>query len=659
MQPHAVARLGVGCHKALAMATQVVHAIIGTAGHIDHGKTALIKALTGQDTDRLQEEKDRGISIELGFAWMTLADGRRAGVVDVPGHERFIRNMLAGAHGIDLVLFAIAADDGVMPQSEEHLDIVHLLGTARGVFVITKADLADSRRIEEVREEIAILADGTALESAPVIAVSALNGAGLDALREAIAHQLEGFDRRRPTGLFRLPIDRVFTIKGHGVVVTGTAIGAEVTLGQRLRLLPGGAEVRVRSLQVHNEPVDRAGLGQRVAINLSGTERLELRRGIVLCDERLDQPTTRFDARLELRPGAKRPLKNHQRVRLFLGTAETQARVIILEGDEIDPKRRALVQLVLDEPIAVLKDDRFVIRDETNVRTLGGGVVLNPFGRAPRRPREAYVDRLKTVAEPFGPAALEAMMNLQESFALSAGRIALLLNTPDESIAAALSDSRFVRLGSSDDTSFTTASRWQDLKGRVVATLTEFHRANPLVPGIEMEELRSHLLQAIGLRDFRLLVERMSAEIGLVREDSRIRLMSHRVQLTAAQDDLGSRLEHILDEAGFQPPELKQLAEQLRMPVSELPRLRTLLAAMERENRVARVAADLYFGRDALAAARMKLIEHLRVDDKITAAVYRDILGASRKFAIALLDYFDHTGVTLRTGDERKLRAPI
>jgi selenocysteine-specific elongation factor len=639
------------------MAAQVVHAIIGTAGHIDHGKTALIKALTGQDTDRLQEEKDRGISIELGFAWMTLPDGRRAGVVDVPGHERFIRNMLAGAHGIDLVLFTIAADDGVMPQSEEHLDIVHLLGTARGVFVITKADLADSRRIEDVREEIAILADGTALESAPVVAVSVVDGTGLDVLRETVASQLEGFDRRRPAGFFRLPLDRVFTIKGHGVVVTGTAIGAEVEIGHSLRLLPGGEEVRVRSLQVHNEPVERAGLGQRVAINLSGAERLELRRGMVLCDERLDQATSRFDVRLEIRPSAKRPLKNHQHVRLFLGTAETQARVIVLEGSEIAPKHRALVQLVLDEPVAALKDDRFVIRDETNVQTLGGGVVLNPFGRSSRRPREAYVEYLNTVAGPFGPAAIEAMLNLQECFSLPPARIALLLNAPDAAVTAALDDERFIGFGSGDDASFTTAARWADLKGRVVTTLTRFHHENSLAPGMEMEELRSHLPQAITLRDFRLMVERMSIEAGLVREDSRIRLKSHRVQLTAAQGDLSARLERVLNDAGFQPPELRQLAEQLQMTVSELPRLRTLLAAMERENRVARVAADLYFGRDVLAAAKTKLVDRLRLDGKITAAGYRDVLGASRKFAIALLDYFDHTGLTLRTGDERKLRA--
>jgi len=637
----------------------VVHAIIGTAGHIDHGKTALIKALTGQDTDRLQEEKARGISIDLGFAWMIQPDGRRAGVIDVPGHERFIRNMLAGAHGIDLVLFTVAADDGVMPQTEEHLDIVHLLGTTRGIFVITKADLADRARIAEVREEIAILADGTALEHAPVIPVSAVKGSGLDDLRGEIARQLAGLDGGHAEGFFRLPLDRVFTIRGHGTVVTGTARGAKVRTGQRLLVVPGGEAVRVRSIQLHNTTVESAAAGQRVALNLSGAERFDLRRGMTLCDERIGGAAARIDANVEIRPGAKRAIKNHQRVRFFLGTAETQARVIVLEaGETIAPKQRALAQLVLDEPVAALKGDRFVIRDETNERTLGGGVVINPFGRVERRPRDAYVQYLETAAGPFGPASIEAMINLQEGFALPLARIGPLLNVPDALVAAALGDRRFVSFGVGDDENYTTATRWEALKRRVIDMVAAFHREHPLEPGLELEELRSHLVQAISPRELRIIVERMSEAAGLVREDSRIRLQAHRVKLTSAQDDLSGRIERILHEAGFQPPDLKQLAEQLKLPPAELARLRTLIAAMERDGRLVRVGTDIYFGRDAAAAARQQLIDRLERDGTVTAATYRDMLGASRKFAIALLDYFDHTGVTLRIGDERKLRKP-
>ena len=401
------------------MAAPVTHAIIGTAGHIDHGKSALVRALTGQETDRLKEEKERGISIDLGFAYFVLADGTRAGVIDVPGHERFIRNMLAGAHGMDLVLFTIAADDGVMPQSEEHLDILHLLGARRGIFIITKADLTDDRRLAEVRDEIELLADGTTLEGSPVVAVSSISGMGLDQLRSEIARQLDGFEARRATGLFRLPLDRAFVIKGHGTVVTGTAMGAEVRLGQKLRVLPGGAEVRVRSIQVHGETVERAGLCQRVALNLSGAERIDLKRGDVLADDRLELTTTRLDALLEIRPAAKRALKNNQRVRFFLGTAETIGRVIVMEEPgEIPPKRRALVQIVLNDPLVALAGDRFVIRDETNIRTLGGGGVLNPLGRRVRKPLELYLKNLGTLGGPFGPPAVEAMLSLQDRLAM-------------------------------------------------------------------------------------------------------------------------------------------------------------------------------------------------------------------------------------------------
>ncbi|HEY2524020.1 MAG TPA: selenocysteine-specific translation elongation factor [Candidatus Binataceae bacterium] len=636
----------------------VTHAIIGTAGHIDHGKTALIKALTGQETDRLKEEKERGISIDLGFAYFTLPDGTRAGVVDVPGHERFIRNMLAGAHGIDLVLFTVAADDGVMPQSEEHLDILHLLGIKRGIFVITKADLADAARLGEVRDEIELLADGTSLAGAPVVAVSSMTGAGLDELRAAIARQVEGFEARRPTGLFRLPLDRAFTIKGHGTVVTGTAMGAEVRVGQKLRVLPAGGEVRVRSIQVHSEPVERAGLCQRVALNLSGAERMELKRGDVVADDRLELTTTRFDARLEIRPGAKRPLKNNDRVRVFMGTAEAIGRAIVLEAPgEIAPKKSALAQIVLNEPMVALAGDRFVIRDETSRRTLGGGGVLNPFGRRARKPLELYLKHLGALEAAFSPVTVEALIDLQESFALGASRVAQLLNAPVREIDEALKDRRFIKLSLGDEEGYTTAAKWEALKLFATGAVLTHHRAEPLSPGLEMEALRERLPYEVSARAFRALVDRLGRESDLVREESVLRLKSHRVRLGGDEGRMGARLAEALADAGFHPPDLKQLADELKLPASELARMRTLLGALEREGRVVKIATDLYFSRDAMEAARARLLDHLKTAPEITAATFRDLLGASRKFAIALLDYFDHSGVTTRVGDARRLRA--
>jgi selenocysteine-specific elongation factor len=636
---------------------QVTHAIIGTAGHIDHGKSALVRALTGQETDRLKEEKERGISIDLGFAYFTLADGTRAGIIDVPGHERFIRNMLAGAHGIDLVLFTVAADDGVMPQSEEHLDILHLLGARRGIFIITKADLAGDQRLAEVRDEIELLADGTTLEGSPVLAVSSINGAGLDRLRTEIAHQLDGFEARRATGLFRLPLDRAFVIKGHGTVVTGTAMGAEVRLGQKLRVLPGGAEVRVRSIQVHGETVEHAGLCQRVALNLSGAERLELKRGDVLADDRLELTTTRIDASLEIRPAAKRALKNHQRVRVFHTTAETLGRVMVIEEPgEIAPKHTALVQIVLNDPMVMLAGDRFVMRDETNIRTLGGGVVLNPLGRRVRKPLDLYLKNLAALSGPFGPPAVAAMLSLQDSLATAPARMAQVFNRPLAEVEAALKRSDFVKLSLGDEEGFTISEKWEGMKRFTVAALTTHHREEPLAPGLEMEALRARLPFDVAPRAFRALVDRVCRETGIVREGSALRLADHLVRLGGDDSKNGVRIEAMLKEARFQPPDLKELIEALELPATELARIRTLLTAMEREGRVVKVATDLYFARDALAAAQARLLERLKADGEITAAAYRDSLSASRKFAIALLDYFDHTGVTTRVGDLRKLR---
>ena len=638
----------------------VAHAIIGTAGHIDHGKTALIKALTGQDTDRLKEEKERGISIDLGFAYFTLPGGARAGVVDVPGHERFIRNMLAGAHGIDLVLFAVAADDGVMPQTEEHLDILHLLGTRRGIFVITKADLADPARLRDVRGEIELLADGTTLAGAPTIEVSSTTGLGLDKLRAEMVHQLDGFQARRATGVFRLPLDRAFVIKGHGIVVTGTAMGAEVRVGDKLRALPSGNEVRVRSIQVHSDSVESAGRCQRVALNLTGAEKLGLARGDVLADQRLDSATARFDAFLEIRPAAKRPLKNNAHVRLFIGTAETIARAMVLDdAGAIAPKTAGFAQLVTEDPVVALSGDRFVIRDETNSRTLGGGLVLNPLGCRVRKPIDAYRANLRLLKDCCGAEAIEALINLQESFALGTTSIAILMNIPIAEAEAALRDaSRFVKLSIGDEQAFTTQTRWDALKRSAVNALVTHHQAEPLSPGLEMEAMRTRLPYEIGARAFRPVVDRLSRESEIVREESVLRLKSHRVQLGGDAETLGTSVETMLTRAEFQPPDLKQLAGALKIPANQLPRLRMVMLAMEREGRVVKIATDLYFSRAATDTARDRLVEYLKTRPEITAAVFRDLLGASRKFAIALLDHFDHIGVTTRVGDVRRLRPP-
>jgi selenocysteine-specific elongation factor len=524
--------------------------------------------------------------------------------------------------------------------------------------VITKADMVDEARISEVRDEIELLAEGTRLQGSPAIAISSTTGAGLERLREEIARSLRGFESRRAAGLFRLPVDRAFVIKGHGTVVTGTAMGAEVRLDQRLRVLPGGESVRVRSIQCHSEAVGVAGFSQRVALNLAGAEKIAIGRGHVLADERLKLTTDRFDAMVEIRPVAKRSLKDNQRVRLFIATSEALARAIVLEqSGEIALKDRGLAQIVLDSPVVALAGDRFVLRTENSQRTIGGGVVLNALGRKSRHPIELYRERLRAIRDQSGAPAIEALLNLQDNLALTAARVAMLLNVPVAEIDKTLADPRFVRVLLGDETGFTTTLKWESLKKFVLEVLREHHLREPLAPGMDMEAMRTRLPFEVDARAFRALADRLMRETDVLREDSILRLRSHRVDLAGDDAKLGGRLESVLREARFQPPDQKQLLESLGLPPSSSARLKSLLAAMEREKRVVKVSNDLYFDAKTMGEARRRLVDYLGEREEVTAAAYRDLIGASRKFAIALLDYFDHSGLTIRVGDTRRLRA--
>src|SRR5919109_1666787 len=453
--------------------------IIGTAGHIDHGKTSLIKALTGQDTDRLKEEKERGISIDLGFAHLDLPDGTSAGIVDVPGHERFIKNMLAGAHGIDLVLFTIAADDGVMPQSEEHLDIVHLLGIKLAIFVITKIDLAPPSRIAEVEEEIKILTLGTLLENAPILPVSTVTGEGVSQLKEEIARILKSQDKPMPSGYFRLPVDRAFVLQGHGVVVTGTALSGEIKNGDRLRCLPGDQIFRVRSLQVHGHPVETAGWGQRVALNLTGPERADVARGHVICHEKLTSTSDRFDAFLEVRPAAAKGIKNHQRVRVHLGTTERLGKVILLGAkDKVEPKTSTYCQITLAEPLMTLRGDHFIVRDETAQRTLAGGVVIHPWARVHKRNEPNLEARLELLHSGGLNELTEAFIEQSPELAVSIESIHQLLNLREEEAREKIEKMDRLRGFSAEgEKLYTTENKWQGVKARILQTLKDFHAA--------------------------------------------------------------------------------------------------------------------------------------------------------------------------------------
>ena len=633
-----------------------VRRIVGTAGHIDHGKTALIKALTGVDTDRLKEERERGISIDLGFAQFAAGDVT-AGVVDVPGHERFIRNMLAGAHGIDLVLLVVAADDGVMPQTEEHLDILHLLGARRGIVAMSKIDLVDPARRAAVREEIEILLAGTGLEGSPIVEVSTVSGEGLTTLRETLCAALRDYTRPAPAGCFRLPVDRAFVMHGHGRIVTGTATAGSVRAGSVVRVLPGGSEARVRGVQVHGRAVELAAHGQRVALNLGGLEHADVRRGHVICDPELDRVTDRFDAWVELRPALRRPLSHRASVRVYLGTAEAMGKIFWLDGRaEVGPKHSAYAQLVVRSPIAAFGGDRFILRADNASATIGGGTVLHPFATPPQQridPRLAQLGALHHAASDV--QRLDALLALETAFAVLPDTLAAAADLRADAVRALLAVHPSVRAlpDAAHAEVYTTAEKWERLRAQVQATLGAFHRAAPRQAGMEMESLRSQLVPDLAPKVFRAVVEQLAAEHTLARADSLVRLPDHTVEPDRGGAPVADQIAAQLDSAEFMPPDLKQLAAGVGLAV---PRLAALLADLERAGRVIRVAPELYFASGTVERARELVRAHVAAHGEITAAGFRDLISASRKFSLALLNYFDRTGFTLRVGDVRKVR---
>jgi selenocysteine-specific elongation factor len=627
--------------------------IIGTAGHIDHGKTALVRALTGQDTDRLPEEKARGISIDLGFAWLDLPDGTRAGLVDVPGHERFIRNMLAGAHGIDLVLFTVAADDGVMPQTEEHLDIVHLLGVSRAITVITKTDLASFARLQEVTGEIAAIAAGTLLEHAPVVHTSVVTGTGLDELRRVIAEVAPTVPPRPHDGRFRLPVDRAFALPGHGLVVTGTACAGRIANGDRVRCLPGGGLLRVRGVEVHGEPVDAAGAGQRVALNLTTQQDVAVERGHVICDESVVESSARFDAHVTaVRLPRNAALRHQQRVRVHVGTAERRGRMVLFDREALGSQAAGYCQIVLTEPALIMRGDRFIVRDETARRTIAGGTVIQPRARAYRRTEPGLTAWLERLHRGSTVEVIAAVIERFPEDAVPVSAVEDLLDLTAGSVDVhAVHGVRVLTLD--DQRLFVSDARWQAVRDQLVKELAALHQAQPLAPGMEMEEARGRAAPRLSPRIFRALVEQLAGEGLVSRQGSILRLPTHTVQLTSLDETLSAKLVLLLGESPWAPPDLAQLVAAsgaARNTVVEM------LRVMERGGAVVRASSDIYFLRDAVDKVKATLKEQVAPRATLTPAAFRDLFQTSRKYAIPLLELLDREGVTIRVGETRRLR---
>ncbi|MBC7247124.1 MAG: selenocysteine-specific translation elongation factor [Actinobacteria bacterium] len=628
--------------------------IIGTAGHIDHGKTELVKALTGVDTDRLKEEKERGISIELGFAELELAGGVTAGVVDVPGHEHFVKNMLAGATGFDLVLLVVAADDGVMPQTVEHLAIVDLLGVSDGVVAITKADLVDEDMLALVKEDIAATLAGTALEGAEVVVTSSRTGQGLDELRRALLAASQKLRARDGEGPFRLPVDRVFTLRGIGTVVTGTLWEGSVADGEEAVIQPQGRKVRVRNVQVHGKDVDRALAGQRVAMNLPGMSKEEIARGDVVASPGFLQPTLMADALLHLLDNAPWTLKNRARVRFHHGTREVMARVVLLGGrEELRPGESCYVQLRLERPGLVRYGDRFILRSYSPVTTIGGGRILDAHPRKHRQHSRDILDALQ--ARERGRAGDLALLAVEErglpvSFQELVRRTEIKESALREALASLLAENGLVEIPGDSGPLYVTPALLKGLRERMARLTSELHAANPLKAGVEKEVLRQRLGGDMEADVFEALLRDAVGAGGLEVEAGKVRVKGGGRMLSAEEAALMDRLRREIREGGFSPPLFKELQEKMGL---ERNKLRDLISILLEEGEIEQVNPEFFLAAGRLAEAEGRILSFLSEKGRLGVADVREMLGASRKYAIPLLEYFDRRKVTRREGDYR------
>lgn len=633
------------------------HVIVGTAGHIDHGKSALVKALTGIDPDRLEEEKRRGITIDLGFAHLDLGEDLRVGFVDVPGHERFVRNMLAGVGGIDLVLLVIAADESIKPQTREHFDICRLLGISKGLIAITKSDLVEREILDLVKLEVQEFAAGSFLDGAPVVAVSARTGEGLSALRAELRRVSLEVPPKRADLPFRLPIDRVFVMKGFGTVVTGTLIAGKIEKEAEVEIYPLGRRVRLRGIEVHNQPADTAVAGQRTAANLAGIEAQELARGMVLGPPGWFEATARLDVALSLLPSV-RPLQNRARVHFHCWTAEAVAEVVLLDAKELVSGQRGYAQLRLAQPGLFLPGDRFIIRQFSPLVTIGGGVVLDNHP-AKHRSGDLKVRRFLEVMEADDA---ESRLELLVAQMGEASPVALVARTgwpPEEilRIGKWLEVEKRLKIFGQPPSLFVHAGYFDVLGERLTERLAEFHATNPLIPGMAKEDLRGRLAaQAAGeihlpsAALFNALLQVLGAQGKVETRGEAVLLAGRGVQLTLEESVAKDQIVRAFESAGLAVPSAKQVLGGLRI---DRARAEKILRILLKEKTLVKVAEDLIFHRAVLEKLREILRQRKAQSDRINVTAFKELTGLSRKYAIPLLEFLDRERITRREGDER------
>ncbi len=630
--------------------------VLGTAGHIDHGKTSLVRALTGVDTDRLAEEKRRGITIELGFASLTLPSGQRVAVVDVPGHEKFVKNMVAGATGIDIVAMVIAADEGVMPQTREHLDICSLLSVSHGLVVLTKVDAVDEDWLAMVEEDVREYLSGTFLENAPLVKVSSVTGQGLDDLKRVLDNLCRQVPERSGGSLFRLPVDRVFTMKGFGTVVTGTLASGSVRVGDPVMVYPRGARSKVRGIQVHNEAVEEARMGMRTAINFQGLDRMAILRGDVVAAPDSLRTSYMVDVSLRLLASASKPLKNRSRVRFHAGTSEIQGNVILLSANELAPGEEGPAQIRLDTPVALVANDRFVIRGHSPVNTLGGGVILNPVPPKHKRMKEGVIESLSRQRE-APPGELILLHAREAGYAgVSLGDLLVMTDLSARKLteeAGKLLSNKELILADRETRTYIHKEVLAELTEKARSILADYHKANPLKAGMPKQEVKSRLGAFVPPKVFHLLMLAMEASGAVKSAEDLVSLSTHEVNLGEDLAQAKEKIRRAYEEGGITPPWFKELQDQLG--ISQKLAKDVLLHLVE-EGVLVKVKEDLYFDARALEALKARVVAHLKKEGELTPTQFKDMTQASRKYVIPLLEHFDAKKVTLRVGDSRRLR---
>ena len=630
--------------------------ILGTAGHIDHGKTSLIKALTGIDTDRLKEEKLRGITIELGFASLDLPSGQHLGIVDVPGHEKFVKNMVAGATGIDIVTMVIAADEGVMPQTREHMEICTLLGINHGFVVLTKSDLVDEEWLELVTEDVREFTRGTFLEDKPMVPVSSVTGQGIPEFLKILDETSTGVPPRSSAGIFRLPVDRVFTMKGFGTVITGTLVSGNIRVGDTIMVYPSAITSKVRGIQVHNQSVNSAEAGMRTAINFQGLERASVSRGNVLARPGDLKSSYMVDISFHFLGSNKKRLKNRTLVRLHTGTSEVLGNLVLLDTEELLPGTSTIVQLRLDSPVVVVKDDRFVIRSYSPVRTIGGGHVVNPIPIKHKRFKPDVTEGLKGLSDstPEDVIAHHAVESLYKGVTFS--DLKIMTNMPDKQLDQILQDllsKRTIILVDKENRIFIHHSTFEKLKQEFTHYMGNYHRAKPLKAGMPKEELKTKLLSAPSSKLFNMTLIQMIKDRQIIAEENIVRLASHRVSLAVDQSDIRQKILKAYKESGLTPPYFRDLSKTMGVDPTQS---KDVLMLLIDEGLIVKVKEDLYFHTAAIDDLKKRLVTYLENHEEITTPQLKDMTGVSRKYLIPLIEHFDAKNITLRVGDTRRLR---